>query len=151
MSAFEFCLNTSLIITHYAVQRIDINYFLKKTFLFQSHTHTQDSYCNCIAMHGLLVALPYTQGNICSEEASLLKKVDMWVIRVLVWYSQPLPSIFGLKNSSIKKIRLEWRLHPTHSMPSCWEKNTVCCHSLSLYVWSFKWLRNILFTFYRNY
>ena len=29
----------------------------------------------------------------------------MWVICVLVWYSQPLTSIFGLVNSSIKKIR----------------------------------------------
>ena len=37
----------------------------------------------------------------------------MWVLCVLFWYSQPL---FGLVNSSIKKIRLEWRLHHTHSM-----------------------------------
>ena len=40
----------------------------------------------------------------------------MWVLCVLVWYSQPLPSIFGLVNSSIKKISLKWRLHPAHSM-----------------------------------
>ena len=35
---------------------------------------------------------------------------------VLVWYSQPLTSIFGLINSCIKKMRLECHLHPSHSM-----------------------------------
>ena len=40
----------------------------------------------------------------------------MWVKCVLVWYSQPPTSIFGLVNSSIKKIRLECCLHPLHSM-----------------------------------
>ena len=40
----------------------------------------------------------------------------MWVKCVLVWNSQPLTSIFGLVNSSIKKMRLECRLHPSHSM-----------------------------------
>ena len=35
---------------------------------------------------------------------------------VLVWYSQPLTSTFGLVNSSIKKMRLKCRLHPSHSM-----------------------------------
>ena len=40
----------------------------------------------------------------------------MWVKCVLVWYSQPLTSIFGLVNSSIKKTRLECCLHPSHSM-----------------------------------
>ena len=34
----------------------------------------------------------------------------------VVSYSQPLTSIFGLVNSSIKEMRLEWRLHPLHSM-----------------------------------
>ena len=40
----------------------------------------------------------------------------MWVKCVLVWYSQPLTSIFGVVNSSIKKMRVECRLHPSHSM-----------------------------------
>ena len=40
----------------------------------------------------------------------------MWVICVLVLFSQPLTSIFGLVNSSIKKMRLECCLHPSHSM-----------------------------------
>ena len=40
----------------------------------------------------------------------------MWVKCVLVRYSQPLTSIFGLVNSSVMKIRLECRLHPSHSM-----------------------------------
>ena len=47
----------------------------------------------------------------------------MWVKCVLVWYSQPLTSIFGLVNSSIKKMRLECCLHPSHSMVTdliCW-------------------------------
>ena len=43
----------------------------------------------------------------------------MWVKCVLVWYSQPLTSIFGLVNNSIKKIRLECCLHPSHSMRYC--------------------------------
>ena len=43
----------------------------------------------------------------------------MWVKCVLVWNSQPLTSIFGLVYSSIKKIRLECRLHPSHSMWDC--------------------------------
>ena len=42
----------------------------------------------------------------------------MWVKCVLVWYSQPLTSIFGLVNSNIKKMRLECCLHPSHSMVS---------------------------------
>ena len=41
----------------------------------------------------------------------------MWVKCVLVWFSQPLTSIFGLVNSSIKKRWLECHLHPSHSMP----------------------------------
>ena len=40
----------------------------------------------------------------------------MWVKCVLFWYSQPLTSIFGLVHSSIKKMRQECRLHPSHSM-----------------------------------
>ena len=40
----------------------------------------------------------------------------MWVKCVLVWYSQPLTSIFGLVNSSIKNMRLECPLHHSHSM-----------------------------------
>ena len=43
----------------------------------------------------------------------------MWVKCVLVWYSQPLTSIFGLVHSSIKKMRLECCLHPSHSMGVC--------------------------------
>ena len=43
----------------------------------------------------------------------------MWVKCVLVWYSQQLTSIFGLVNSSIKKMRLECLLHPSHSMGWC--------------------------------
>ena len=42
----------------------------------------------------------------------------MWVKCALVWYSQPLTSIFGWANSSIKKMRLECCLHPSHSMLS---------------------------------
>ena len=40
----------------------------------------------------------------------------MWLKCVLVQYSQPLTSIFGLVNSRIKKMRLDCRLHPSHSM-----------------------------------
>ena len=40
----------------------------------------------------------------------------MWVKCVLVWYSQLLTSVFGLVNSIIKKMRLECRLHPSHSI-----------------------------------
>ena len=41
----------------------------------------------------------------------------MWVKCVLV--CQPLPSIFGLVNTSNKKIRLKWRLHPSHVHTLC--------------------------------
>ena len=40
----------------------------------------------------------------------------MQVKCALAWYSQPLTSIFDLVNSSIKKMRLECCLHPSHSM-----------------------------------
>ena len=40
----------------------------------------------------------------------------MLVKCVLLWYSQPLTSIFGLVNGSIKKMRLDCCLHPLHSM-----------------------------------
>ena len=40
----------------------------------------------------------------------------MCVKGVLVWYSQTLTSIFGLVNSSIKNMRLECLLHPSHSI-----------------------------------
>ena len=43
----------------------------------------------------------------------------MLVKCILVWYSQPLTSIFGLGYGSIKKMRLECHLHPSHSMISC--------------------------------
>ena len=45
-------------------------------------------------------------------------EATLWVKCVLVWNSQPLTSIFGFLNSNIKKMRLECRLHPSHSMIS---------------------------------
>ena len=53
------------------------------------------------------------------------------MICVFVWNSQPLNSIFGLVNSSIKKIRLEWGLHPIHSMICCYFNLT----SINIYGW----------------
>ena len=44
------------------------------------------------------------------------KRLINIVIFVLVWYSEPLTSKFGLVNSRIKMIRLGWHLNPTHSM-----------------------------------
>ena len=55
----------------------------------------------------------------------------MWVKCVLVWYGQPLTSTFGLVNSSIKKMRLECCLHPTHSMTS-----TLTFYVMSSFLWS---------------
>ena len=53
----------------------------------------------------------------------------MWVKCVLVWYSQPPTSIFGLVNSSIKKVRLECRLHPSHFMIK-----TMCCIPFTVFM-----------------
>ena len=39
----------------------------------------------------------------------------IWVKCVLVWYSQPLTSMFGLVNRSIKKMRMECCLQLSHS------------------------------------
>ena len=44
----------------------------------------------------------------------------MWVKCVLVRNSQLLTSTFGLVNSSIMKMRLECRLHPSHSGDYDW-------------------------------
>ena len=50
-------------------------------------------------------------------EATFLKKIDKKCECSVFWsISQQLTSIFGLVNSSMKKMRLECRLHPSHSM-----------------------------------
>ena len=55
---------------------------------------------------------------------------------VLIWYSQPLTSIFGLVNSSIKKMSLECRLHPSHSMV----KRVYVLYNFFIYFLSLTWL-----------
>ena len=59
----------------------------------------------------------------------------MWVKCVLVWYSQPLTSIFGLVNSRIKKMRLQCRLHPSHSMSWCMCSVQHFNHKLQILIW----------------
>ena len=60
----------------------------------------------------------------------------MWVKCVLVWYSQPLTSTFGLVNRSIKKMSLECRLHPSHSMV----KRVYVLYNFFIYFLSLTWL-----------
>ena len=86
---------------------------MRFTFPFFLEGHIVHSNLSLILCYTFaLLQYTYNLGGVTLEKGWK----TMWVICVLVWYSQPLTSIFGLVNSSIKKIRLEWRLHPTHSM-----------------------------------
>ena len=82
------------------------------------------------------ISLGYSSGSIECEgwrQHSWKRLINNVSEVCLVWYSQPLTSIFSLVNSSFKKMRMECRLHPSHSMGHIVSSKIPHVHCLSFY------------------